>query len=38
MESFDSVSSLANMYLLHLHVHLIISVWENISKYIVGKR
>lgn len=38
MEWFDSVSSLTNLHLLHLDIHLIVSLWEDISKYIVGKK
>lgn len=38
MEWFDSVSSLTNLHPLHLDIHLIISLWKDISKYIVGKK
>lgn len=37
MKWFDNVSNLANLHLLNLESHLIISRWENISRYIVGE-
>lgn len=38
MEWFDSDSNLANFKFLNLESHLIISPWETISRYIVGKK
>lgn len=38
MQLFGSVSSLAILHLLVLDVHLTISLWEDISKYIVAEK